>query len=103
MYIYESHMGYFYTSNEHLSSKRRHCNSCGDYDFLIGEANTKREAWELLGPWSEGFVESVCLDCENLKNPEHCKSLCFEFKYTGGYDRLYIAEFIEENFNHQED
>ena len=45
MFIYESHMGGLYTSSEELDWDMLYCETCGDYDWLIGEADTKEEAW----------------------------------------------------------
>lgn len=48
MYIYESHLGGLYTSDEYLDYDDLYCEQCGDSDWLIGYADTKREAWDLL-------------------------------------------------------
>ena len=45
MYIYENHMGGVYSSNELLDEEFLYCETCGDYDWLIGEADTREEAW----------------------------------------------------------
>lgn len=44
MYIYESHMGGLYTSDEPLDYEYLYCEECGDSDSLIGYADTKEEA-----------------------------------------------------------
>lgn len=48
MYIYESHMGGLFVSDEVLSYEQTYCETCGDSDFLLGYAETREEAWELL-------------------------------------------------------
>ena len=48
MYIYESHLGGLYTSDEYLDYDDLYCEQCGDSDWLIGYAATKEEAWKLL-------------------------------------------------------
>ena len=48
MYIYEGHMGSLFTTDELLSYEECYCETCGDSDWLIGEADTRKEAWELL-------------------------------------------------------
>lgn len=67
MFIYESHMGGLYTSSEELDWDRLYCETCGDYDWLIGEADTKEEAWELLkddtdingsGGWDYNYIQN---------------------------------------------
>ena len=37
MYIYESHLGGFYTSDEYLDYEDLYCEECGDSDGLFGE------------------------------------------------------------------
>lgn len=48
MYIYEDHVGGLYTADHMLSYEERHCEQCGDTDWLVGYAETKAEAWDLL-------------------------------------------------------
>ena len=43
MYIYEGHMGGFYQSDESIPYEYLYCDSCGDSDYLLGEANTREE------------------------------------------------------------
>lgn len=73
MYIYESHLDGLYVSNDKLDSDKLCCEECGDSDWLIGEANTQVEAWELL-------KELVNLNC------------------NGGYDLEYVKNFIQSKF-----
>lgn len=46
MFIYENHMGGLYSSD--LDDLDTYCETCGDSDWLLGEANTKEEAYELI-------------------------------------------------------
>lgn len=48
LYIYLSHIGALFTSEEELDFDDRYCELCGDYDWFIGCANTKEEARNLL-------------------------------------------------------
>lgn len=73
MYIYEDHMGGLYTSDRELSYKERHCNQCGDTDWIVGYAATKEEAWELL---------------KNVTDVDGC----------GGFDYQYIMKFLDSNW-----
>lgn len=66
MYIYESHLGGLYTSNEYLDYDDLYCEQCGDSDWLIGCVTTRTEAWELLkddtdingsGGWDYDYVQ----------------------------------------------
>ena len=73
MYIYESHMGDLFASSDILDYEQTYCEICGDYDHLIGYAETREEAWEILkddtningsGGWNYDYVQ------EFLKNWE---------------------------------
>ena len=55
MYIYENHMGGLFTSDRELSYEECYCETCGDYDWLIGEADTGKEVMELLRD-EDGFI-----------------------------------------------
>ena len=66
MYIYESHMGGLYTSDEPLDYEDLYCEECGDSDCLIGYAETREAAWDLLkddtaidgsGSWNYDYVQ----------------------------------------------
>lgn len=72
MYIYESHMGDdLYISYEPIDYEYLYCEQCGDSDRLVGYADTREEAWNLLkditdingsGGWDYDYVQ------EFLKN-----------------------------------
>lgn len=71
MYIYESHMGSLFVSDDILDYEQTYCETCEDSDFLLGYAETKEEAWNLLkdntdinssGGWNYEYVQ------EFLKN-----------------------------------
>lgn len=73
MYIYQSHMGGLFVSDDELDYEQTYCEECGDSDFLLGYAETREEAWNLLkddtningsGGWDYGYVQ------EFLKNWE---------------------------------
>ena len=73
MYIYESHIGFLYTSDDKLSYDQRHCETCSDTDWEIGYAETRAKAWELLEDYTD--VDG-----------------------SGGYDYNYVQEFIKDNW-----
>ncbi len=73
MYIYQSHMGGFFTVDSPLSYSECFCEECCDSDNLIGYATTRDEAWDLL------------------KNDTDVNG-------SGGYDYEYVKNFIEANF-----
>lgn len=71
MYIYEGHMGSLYTSDYLLDYQDLYCETCGDCDFLIGFADTKKGAWDLLkddtdingsGGWNYDYVKTFIDD-----------------------------------------
>ena len=74
MYIYESHMGGLYTSDEPLDYEDLYCEECGDSDWLIGYAETREEAWNLLK--SDTDIDG-----------------------SGGLDYDYVQKFINENWD----
>ena len=71
MYIYESHMGGLYTSDEPLDYEDLYCEECGDSDWLVGYAETREDAWNL-------FKDDADIDG------------------SGGWDYDYVQEFINE-------
>lgn len=73
MYIYQGHMGELFVSYCELGYESLYCETCGDSDWLIGYAETREEAWNLLkddtdidgsGGWNYDYVK------EFLKNWE---------------------------------
>lgn len=74
MYIYESHMGSLFVSDDILDYEQTYCETCGDSDFLLGYAETKEEAWNLLkddtningsGGWNYDYVQGFLKNWEN--------------------------------------
>ena len=74
MYIYEDHMGGLYTSDRELSHEEIYCEQCGDWDWLLGYAETKEKAWNLL-------KESV------------------DINGSGGWNYDYVIWFLNANWN----
>ena len=73
MYIYEGHLGGLYTTEEQLEYEDLYCEECGDSDTLIGYAETKEEAWNLLKEDTDT-------------------------NGSGGWDYNYVQEFINSNW-----
>lgn len=73
MYIYENHLGGLYTADELIDDEQLYCEECGDSDMLVGYAETREAAWELLKD-----------DCDIYG--------------SGGWDLEYIQHFLDENF-----
>ena len=74
MYIYQSHMGGLYTSDDELDYEQTYCETCGDSDWLIGYAETREEAWDLLkedtkidgsGGWDYEYIQDFLRNMEN--------------------------------------
>ncbi len=74
MYIYQSHMGGLYTSDDVLDYEQTYCETCGDSDWLIGYAETREEAWDLLkddtnidgsGGWDYEYIQDFLRNWEN--------------------------------------
>lgn len=74
MYIYQSHMGGLYTSDDELDYEYTYCEICGDSDWLIGYAETREEAWDLLkddtnidgsGGWDYEYIQDFLKNWEN--------------------------------------
>lgn len=48
LYLYESHLGGLYTSNEQYKYDYLYCDFCGDFDTYLGEFKTIKEFWNLV-------------------------------------------------------
>lgn len=59
MYIYEGHLGNLYVSNNKLNFNDLYCETCGDWDRLIGKAQTKEEAFNLFqkDEWNMEYIK----------------------------------------------
>jgi len=96
-YIYEGHMGGLYCSDCEIEDT--YCEQCGDSDWLIGTANTAKEAWELLKDQTDTFDDSKCDNCPHAEDYDYCDEKCEDYQHSGGYTLAYIMEFIAENFD----
>ena len=74
MYIYESHLGGLYVSDDWLDNDFTYCEKCGDSDWLVGTAETREEAWDLLKDQTD-------------------------IDGSGGYNYEYVQEFINGNWD----
>lgn len=73
-YLYESHLGSLYTSDEYLDYDYLYCDMCGESDWFIGVFNTINEFWNL--------IEDDC-----------------DIYGSGGYSMNYIYPIIVKEFN----
>ena len=99
MYIYESHMGGLYVSDEQLDFDYLYCEECGDWDSEIGYAETREEAWDLLEEYTDTFDETLCEDCAHKDDDEYCSFECENYGHSGGFLLSYVQEFINEHWS----
>lgn len=60
MYIYQNHLGGgLYTSDRWLDPEELYCEECSDSDWLLGEVETREEAYDLLKyeNYDEGYIQ----------------------------------------------
>lgn len=61
VYVYESHLGGLYTSDDHISYDELYCEQYGDSDYEIGSFNTFEEFLRYyanniyIDPWDGGY------------------------------------------------
>lgn len=47
-YLYESHLGSLYISDDYIDDDELYCEECGDSDWLLGQFNSIEEFWNLI-------------------------------------------------------
>ena len=102
MYIYEGHMGNLFVSDTELDIDQLYCEQCGDYDWLIGYATNKAEAWELLKDHTDIFDETICKNCPHFEEADYscdCCDECENFLNSGGFNQDYVWEFINSHWD----
>lgn len=79
-YLYESHLGGLYTSDEQMTHEDLYCDACNDYDFEVGHYDNIKEFWGLIkddcdidgnGGWSMKYIYSFMVEEFNLSYPIH--------------------------------
>lgn len=71
-YLYESHLdGSIYWTDHELSYKQRHCEHCGDTDWLFGIVEKPGDVWRV-------FADEI------------------DVNGSGGYDVEYVIKIITE-------
>ena len=67
-------MGSLFVSDDILDYEQTYCETCEDSDFLLGYAETREEAWNLLkddtningsGGWNYDYVQEFLKNWEN--------------------------------------
>ncbi|MDD4564825.1 MAG: hypothetical protein PHE79_05040 [Eubacteriales bacterium] len=59
MYVYESHLGGVYATDDVRDCDDTYCDTCGDSDWLIGVIETPEELRELMKDYSQEYTEEV--------------------------------------------
>lgn len=57
LYLYESHMGGLYWSENNYSYDELYCDTCGDADMQIGSAETYRDVVSLLDAQEDRYID----------------------------------------------
>ena len=47
-YLYESHLGNLYISDNYIDDDELYCEECGDSDWLIGQFDNIEDFWNLI-------------------------------------------------------
>ena len=75
-YLYEGHLGTLFTSPTVIELKECYCETCGDYDHLIGKFETLEEFWSIVkdycsidgsGGWSLQYIFPLMLSEFNIE------------------------------------
>lgn len=98
MYIYESHLGGLYATDEVQDWDTLYCDECGDSDTQLGSANTLEEAWTLIKDETDTFDDTQCQECIHNGDYDYCDNQCDAYLHSGGYSILYAMNFLSEYF-----
>lgn len=67
-YLYENHLGGYFSSEKKYSHKQLYCEECGDCDYLIGEFTDEKSLRELLNDIvdpeyaADGYIDRLVED-----------------------------------------
>lgn len=111
-YLYESHLGDIFITDDKLDHHSLYCKQCGDSDWFLGSFETVKDFWNLVkdecdidgcGGWSLRYVYPIMIDTFDLPD---------DAEYENDYDRdcrfccnsdaeilARIEELIKENNN----
>ena len=84
-YLYQSHLGGCYWSNDKIDNEDLYCEECGDYDEYLGEASNIEEAKALIDEVSHPFRNLPSEDLEDEEDRDFCQ-----------YSEEHIKELLEE-------
>lgn len=84
-FLYSSHLGGLFWSDNKIDDKYLFCEECGDYDEYLGEANNTEEAKALIDKVSHPYRNDEDADEEDREfcqyTDEHIKELLEEFEF----------------------
>lgn len=84
-YLYESHLGGLFWSDNKIDDEYLYCEECGDYDEYLGEASNIEEAKALIDKVSNPYRDDEDADEEDKEfcqyTDEHIKELLEEFEF----------------------
>ena len=91
-------MGGLYVSDDVLDYSQTYCEECGDSDTLIGWAESREDAFELLEDSIDMIYtgEEACKKC-GCTEKRYCKN-CDKTYSTGGLDFGYVMKFVYGHF-----
>lgn len=67
MYIYESHLGGYYSTDERLDYECLYCDTCGDSDIFVGEYDEydKKDVLRFVSDLGADYSGNYLLECAN--------------------------------------
>jgi len=78
-YLYESHLGGIYITDEQRVFEDLYCSQCGDSDWLIGPFETVKDFWRLVrDDWNLQYIYPIMVDTFELSD---------EVKYENDYNK----------------
>ena len=93
MYLYASHLGGLYATDEPQEWEDLYCEACGDSDIEIGffEDNDLDGIWETIKPY-----DLCCIGCKDCTDDGVCEKNCEKLLPHNfhSYGLLYVMEFL---------
>lgn len=99
MYIYESHMGGLYSTEEQLSIDQQRCDCCGDYNSLVCEVNSDTSIQEVVKMIEIRCGVNLCEWIEDCNFD--CKD-CGLHLFSGGYCKEEVHDLLSELYSEEE-
>ena len=78
-YLYESHLGGIYITDEQRDHNDLYCENCGDFDWLVGPFETVRDFWRLVrDDWTLQYIYPIMVETFELPD---------EVQYENDYEK----------------